>query len=417
MELPFKYIVFRIIKKLGDRKLPLNINKNKLAQYISEILKRSYFTMEEKKEIMENFDYEFELNDLISTYFQYFEDNGKEIVFDSDYIEEINILITNESNNYDRLFIHDIEFTTGDSPVFLELIGIKINKKLYEYLIKLEKDIEDCYNEYRDIESYIGISEVNTKPLLKKIKSLKLKKLILLLNAKNLLTNFESQDLLCYANDMVDKTTEFDEVSLLVEDDNFNQSDILYDVFMRSIFTSSDLYISCTRDKLITNIFKENNDIKYSKISFYLKFLELLNKEIENSDETMIEELIYIKYRLINSIDSVYDTMLLLNKNILEEVSFTPNYTFAETASYYFVDEVLKYEDDKYINKEYNTKNIMIYLNNILKKIYIKTYYDLTNSKKIIENIEKNKLYGINYESSNLLKEIVENSKIKKKKK
>ena len=122
-----------------------------------------------------------------------------------------------------------------------------------------------------------------------------------------------------------------------------------------------------------------------------------------------------IKYGLINALDSVYDTTLFMNDkdNITSNQKFDENYQFIESTVYYFIKELLMYDDNMYKNKEYNTDNIMVYLNNIMKKLLIETYYHLTKDENIINAIKNNELYGINTISSNYLKSIIDKPKTK----
>ena len=160
------------------------------------------------------------------------------------------------------------------------------------------------------------------------------------------------------------------------------------------------------------NILKESRNLKYSKIKFYLTYLELLEKEIKK-DNNMCSELIIIKYRLMQVIDTMFDTALFINKDILKGIDFKEDYNFIEYEIYYFIKELLMYDDEKYRNKEFDTENIIIYIDGIVKKLLIKTYYKLTRDKRIIETIKNNKLYGVNSISSSLLKDIVEKPKTK----
>ena len=44
---------------------------------------------------------------------------------------------------------------------------------------------------------------------------------------------------------------------------------------------------------------------------------------------------------------------------------------------------------------------------NIIKKIFVKTYYNLTKNQRVIQIIKNNKLYGINNISSSYFDDIV----------
>ena len=79
----------------------------------------------------------------------------------------------------------------------------------------------------------------------------------------------------------------------------------------------------------------------------------------------------------------------------------------------YFIDELLMYNDEHYRNIECDTENTMIYLDNIVKKLLIQTYYKLTNDEEIVDMIKTNEKYGVNVISSSFLRDIVEKPKTK----
>ena len=413
MQLPFKYIVLSIIKTLKNRKMSLDINRSVLFNYLKLLMNKSYFTIEEKKIISDNFDFDYEVDDLVEKYFQYFVIDGDLIKFDSDYIDDIDNLINEEINKFDLEIIHDIDFAVKSDVIFLETLGVKVEKGLYMYLLSLEKQIEDYYDKMFDSECNIRGVNIDNYNTITEIKKLKLKQIIMLFNTKNLLSNTQYQDLMLYASNMADDTNELDDINLLIEDDQFNEEDILYDIFLRSVFTGSESSVSNLRDKIIIIYSGLPRSRKYSRIKFIFTFLELLDREIEKSDELLNIELIRIKYRVMNVVDTVYDTNLFMNNNNICCESTKEDYYFINDAVYYFINELLMYDDSRYKNKEFNTDNIMVYLNSIMKKLIINTYYKLTGDMKVIDEIKNNKLYGVNNISTGLLKEIINKPKTK----
>ena len=243
MQLPFKYIVLSIIKTLKNRKMSLDINRSVLFNYLKLLMNKSYFTIEEKKIISDNFDFDYEVDDLVEKYFQYFEIDGDLIKFDSDYIDDIDNLINEEINKFDLEIIHDIDFAVKSDVIFLETLGVKVEKGLYMYLLSLEKQIEDYYDKMFDSECNIRGVNIDNYNTITEIKKLKLKQIIMLFNTKNLLSNTQYQDLMLYASNMADDTNELDDINLLIEDDQFNEEDILYDIFLRSVFTVRNTFL------------------------------------------------------------------------------------------------------------------------------------------------------------------------------
>lgn len=414
MELPFNYIVLCIVRTLKERNMPLAIDKVGLINYFTEIIRKSCFTIEEKKELGGNFNFDLELDYLLTKYSRYFDDTGEEIVFDWEYIHELGDLIVDEMNEYDEMFIYDIDSIVEGDTTFLDILGVDIKKDLYVYLKNSEEEIENAYEEMCRLESYVGMAEVDLIPIQTRIKKLLLKKTVMLLNTKNLLTRVQQADLTNYANDVIVRINVLEDISLLLEDDCFCEGDILCDVFLRSIFTGGDSYVSNIGESLAINTVGITDSERYSKINFYLAFLDLLDKEIEKCDGILCEELIRVKYRIMNVMDSVYNTSLFLNRPVLTKEELE-DYDFIIDAVYYFIDEILMYDDDKYRNESLDVNCEIIYLDNLLKKLLIETYYGLTNDKMVVKKIKSNKLYGANKISTTFFNGIISKSKTKKK--
>lgn len=413
MELPFKYIVLYIIKLLNNRNMPLNIDKFNLDIFVKELISRLSFLLEDSEELINEFNFYFELDDLLKKYYQCFDDNNENIIFDKDYIDELDDLIFSERDKFNTLLIQEIEDTIESDTIFLEMIGIKIKKELYNYLLNLENKIEENYMELCNLENNNITDRERKNNLTSDIKKHNLKKRIMLFNMKNLLTPTDIYDLYNYAINMADIDNDFTEVKFLLDDDNFSEEDVIYDVFQRSIFTVDDSSKCNLKEKLSNTVIEEDNNFKYSRIKFYLTFLYLLEKEISQSDEFIKIELITVKYRLMNALDSVYDMALFMRKENIDDIEFEENYSFLEYEIYYFIKELLKYDDSKYINKEYNTTNAITYFDNIIKKLLIETYYKLTRDKHIVSAIKENEQYEVNSISSNLLKNIIDKPKTK----
>ena len=412
MEIPFKYIMLCIIRTLNERGMPLSLTRNTIRKYLSKLMEKSYFTIEEKKQMGEDFDFEYELSSLFDKYFEYFDNDGDIISYDEKNIEELGELILEEFEDYDEELISNFDVVIEGDTEFLDILGVPIKKELYNYLLDIEKELEEAYNEFCRLDSYVGLSEVDIKPLIKKITSLKMKKVIMLVNTKNLLSYYEHHDLMQYSINTMNRTDDFDEINLLISDGTFDETDILDDILLKSIFTGGELYISCISESIMQNVLGISDNIKNSTIKFYLTFLNLLDKEIKNSNELLSEELNRVKYRLIYSLDSVYDTFIVANKDFIYD-EYEENYNFINKTVKYFIDELLMYDDEQYRNKDCDTDNTMIYLDNVVKKLLIESYYKLTNDKDIINMIKENELYGVNNISSGFLKELVEKTKTK----
>ena len=411
MELPFKYIVLYMMKMLNERNMPLILDYNSLVNFFIELINNCNFIQEDKKEIIEKFDYE--LSDLYTKYYQYFDNMEDKIIFDSDYISDIEKLMTEEMSEYDFELINNIDFIIESDSFLLSILGIKVRKELYEYLVDIERNIENSYDELSDLDNYAGLGEVDTSNLINRIKKLIINKKVMFLNTSNLLSKIERKDLCTYASNIVDETTDLDDINLLYEDENFSRGDIIYNVFLKSIFTYSESYIANLRECLIINENGISDDLKNSYIKFYLTFLNLLEREINKTNNLLSIEFVRVKYRLMYTLDSIFDTALFINNKYTIDNTFEEEYDSMEEAVRYFINELLMYDDEKYRNMAYDTDNVMLYLDNKLKALFIETYYKLTNDKKIIEEIRDNELFEVNSISSSFLKDIVDNPKTK----
>ena len=412
MEVPFKYLVLYIIKILNNRKMPLIVEKSQLITFVDKFIEEAYPDIKEKIEIESGFDFEYELDSFLSCYCVYFDFNDKSIVFDKDYIDELDSLLEDASGEYDKASILITFVTIDENAKFLDILNINLNKDTYNYLLDIDRKLEEYYMTLADLENYVGLNEININDLNNRIKKIMFKRMLLIMNTKNILSSEEYNDFVSYANGINLNNANLEDFKLLLEDEYYNENVILSDLFKKSIFVSDELCYTSLYEKLKFNLNIGDKDIKYSKLKFYLTFLELLEEEIKKEDE-FVTELVNIKYRLMFTIDSLYDSNVFTNRNILEGIEFRENYTFDKYEVYYFINELLMYDDDKYKNKEFNTDNIMVYVDSIIKKLLIKTYYNLTGDKKIIDIIMKNKLYDVNEISSGFLKDIYQKSKIK----
>ena len=116
------------------------------------------------------------------------------------------------------------------------------------------------------------------------------------------------------------------------------------------------------------------------------------------------------------ALDSSYD---LMNYNKEESsIDINGNYNFILSIVYFYVSEILSYEDTDYMIEGTNEEDIVTYYFNIIKKLYIQTYYELTSDKKIIDMIKNNQYYDKNKISTKLFDSFVlseeEKGKVKK---
>lgn len=216
----------------------------------------------------------------------------------------------------------------------------------------------------------------------------------------------EYYDLLLYSDDILDSEECFC-IPFNIPNNIFDEYTFYNNPFQRAIFIENISFNALTRYKLDYNIDKASeNDTDYFMLDykFYLTYYYLLREEMKIvTDDRIKVELNKIKYNLMQVIDSIFDNTLFMNidNSRLDDVKIDNSYNEFET--YFFIDELLSYNDDMY-NKD--DSYIMEYFN-IIKKIFVKTYYNLTKNQRVIQIIKNNKLYGINNISSSYFDDIV----------
>ena len=398
---------------LDDRGMSLSVNKADLIKIIELLINKMYLTKEEQEEFENLYDFEYLLDSFLNKYYQYVEIKNKHIVFDSEYKYLVHDFIKEEKNDFEcDWIVDDVVFLLDNESDFLEILGVNINKELYNYLLNMDNELENMYMSLFDLELYPKEGRISKGELLKNIRNLIFKRMIFLINTKNLLSDIQYKDLVNYSINISKNNDDYGDVFLMYEDEDFDESDIMRNIFHRSIFTASDMYFMTLGERLAKDNINISDDIKYSKINFYLMFIELLEKEYRDKTYVM-DGFNEIKYRLMLTLDTMYDLQTCVNRDVLSGVQYKENYVFAEATVYYFIKELLMYDDDKYRNIDYDADNMILYIDNLVKKIYIETYYRLTFNKKVIETIKNNEFYGVNKISSGFFDDIINKPKSK----
>ncbi len=187
----------------------------------------------------------------------------------------------------------------------------------------------------------------------------------------------------------------------------FDERNIYNNPFQKSLFFNDSLVHYLINYKL-DYCFNESMgaDLNYHKddYKFYLKYYYLLCEEIETLPEGKLKnELEITKYRLMMILDGMFDNTLFMNKDNSNLEDYKGKYKFNELEAHFFVDEILSYNDKMYEHKD----SYVIEYFNIIKKIFVKTYYSLTKDDNIINRIKENKLYGINKTSTKYFDDIL----------
>ena len=420
MDIPLAYIIFDIMISLKKNNRDTMIYRDTLIIY----LKRFINSFDLDKDVLEDliFDFNFanELSFFLDDYDDYFEMEDGIIKLNSDIsidelkrLQEENVVL----EDFDEEFISDVEKVIHNDISFLEIIGINPNIQVYNALLELEEKLE---YKYLDL-SYDGIFDDKVvKKTKEEIKLLKIITDIMYININNNFSSIDYNNLYLYAKDRAKLMHgEESEVKLSCEP-TFDRTLLVGTPMDKALFINDSSAKGVIKGRLEIN--NKRNKKKFSmqdmaKLNFYLMYLELLDKEINKTRNIELkDELIIAKYRLMYVLDSVYDLMNFKKRE--SSIKICSDYSFIVPTIHFFIFEVLSYGDKEYKLDGTNKKDIITYYFNIIKKLYVETYYKLTNDRVIVNLINNSNFYNVNTISSKLFSNIVtpekNKSKIKK---
>lgn len=421
MDIPLAYIIFDIMISLKKNNRDTMIYRDILIIY----LKRFINSFDLDKDVLEDliFDFNFanELSFFLDDYEDYFEMEDGIIRLNSDVsinelkkLQEENVIL----EDFDEEFISDVEKVIHNDISFLEIIGINPNIQVYNALLELEEELE---YKYLDL-SYDGLFDENTiEKTREEIKLLKVITNIMYININNNFSSVDYDNLYLYAKDRAKLMHGEESEVKLSCNPPFDKTLLVKTPMDKALFINDSSAKGAIKGRLKINNKKNKKKINMqdmTKLNFYLMYLELLDKEINKTKNIELkDELIIAKYRLMYVLDSIYDLMNFKKRE--SSIKINGDYSFIETIIYFFTVEVLSYDDKEYKLDGTNKKDIITYYFNIIKKLYVETYYKLTNDRVIIDLINNSNFYNVNTISSKLFSNIVPSeknkSKIKKK--
>lgn len=421
MDIPLAYIIFDIMISLKKNNRDTMIYRDILIIY----LKRFINSFDLDKDVLEDliFDFNFanELSFFLDDYEDYFEMEDGIIRLNSDVsinelkkLQEENVIL----EDFDEEFISDVEKVIHNDISFLEIIGINPNIQVYNALLELEEKLE---YKYLDL-SYDGLFDENTiEKTREEIKLLKVITNIMYININNNFSSVDYDNLYLYAKDRAKLMHGEESEVKLSCNPPFDKTLLVKTPMDKALFINDSSAKGAIKGRLKMNNKKNKKKINMqdmTKLNFYLMYLELLDKEINKTKNIELkDELIIAKYRLMYVLDSIYDLMNFKKRE--SSIKINGDYSFIETIIYFFTVEVLSYDDKEYKLDGTNKKDIITYYFNIIKKLYVETYYKLTNDRVIIDLINNSNFYNVNTISSKLFSNIVPSeknkSKIKKK--
>ena len=407
--MPLSYILLIVMKILKEHKMKTTISKKQLGSVITEFLVESFLPDEVKNALLEDFDFEYELQLIMDNYGYYFycEDNMIDL---SPYtkISTIDNLLEEVSGEYDMDLIDIIDdFFEFNIPI-LEIIGIKIDTNLYQKCLEIEENIEKGYESLAKADI-----EMNKVPdnVLNKLKKNIIKRKIVFNQMKHSLSLEEYNDLRLYSAhvsdclniDIANFKIENEEINFTLEEDPFHRALFFNDSEKELVFAES-FYAD---NKYKSDEFK-NKEI------FYTMVLDVIDSRVNREEYDDVDnELIFSKYRLMYVLDMLYQDekkyngYLFLNDR-LPNKSLDNDYSFIEDEIFYLIEEIFEYNEMEMVD---------YYYDNSIKAILIETYYDLTNDERVVTTIKKHFNNGKNYFANQLFGSILNKSKKKIKRK
>lgn len=421
MDIPLAYIIFDIMISLKKNNRDTMIYRDILIIYLKKFINSFDLDKDVLEDLIFDFNFANELSFFLDDYEDYFEMEDGIIRLNSDVsinelkkLQEESVIL----EDFDEEFISDVEKVIHNDISFLEIIGINPNIQVYNALLELEEKLE---YKYLDL-SYDGLFDENTiEKTREEIKLLKVITNIMYININNNFSSIDYNNLYLYAKDRAKLMHgEESEVKLSCEP-TFDRTLLVGTPMDKALFINDSSAKGAIKGRLKMNNKKNKKKINMqdmTKLNFYLMYLELLDKEINKTKNIELkDELIIAKYRLMYVLDSIYDLMNFKKRE--SSIKINGDYSFIETIIYFFTVEVLSYDDKEYKLDGTNKKDIITYYFNIIKKLYVETYYKLTNDRVIIDLINNSSFYNVNTISSKLFSNIVPSeknkSKIKKK--
>lgn len=277
MEVPFDYILINIMINLMERNIVPRISKDNLEKIIIKFIK-SYYTDREVLDIINNFDFDYELNEFYSKYLDYFNMDNDNIILDDDASKKmLEKFIVPESDEDINFLENVIDFLNSDLSI-AELMGITIRKDIYNCLIKIHISLNKQYKDLNTLR--MQGNKKKEDETIKKIKLLSIQEKLMFINMYYNLDINEYYDLLLYSDDIL-CGEEYFCIPFNIPNNIFDEYTFYNNPFQRAIFIENISFNALTRYKLDYNIDKasENNtDYIMIDYKFYLTYFYLLQE-------------------------------------------------------------------------------------------------------------------------------------------
>lgn len=406
MEVPFNYILINIMINLKNRCLETKISKQNLIKIINIIIYELEITEKEKLKMSRDFDFNYELDIFYNENIEYFEIFQDNIILNNDvFIDELENIL--DDNKTDEFILDMIDGILQTNISIMELTGIKIRKYLYKWLALSIYEEEKMYVDL--LQTRKNNNFLLERNIIKQIKFHCLARKIYFVNLDTLDPN-DLYDLSLYG-DAIEENIVNEVIPFNIKNNMFDERNIYCTPFQRNLFFDESSTISSASYKLNKDLNKKlgiDSVIYKDDYKFYLNYYYLLCDEINNIPDSKLKcELEKTKYKLMATIDCIFDNTLFMGIDNSNLNNYESKYRSNELEAYFFIDEILSYNDNMY---KYKESYVLEYFN-VVKKIFIKTYYLLTKNENIIDKIKQNKLYNINKYSTMYFNDILNNSK------
>ena len=398
--MPVSYIILKMAEVLKDHNEDVIISKRQIGGAINELLEKNVFSKEEEELMMEDFSLEEEIRMFLEDSECFYEDEeGNIALYNRSFVNDIDFLIDSEREKYDDDLMDKIDDFFDYNIFILELLDIRINKDLLISIEGLQIEIEKEYNR-------LAILKMDNKPItdeeMHKLKILTIKRNLLFSYIKGAYDHVGYEDVYSYSRHL----TFFDvssELDLKIKNEEL-QNFIKEDPFHRALFFLDNNDKHNISNKFFPYIFMSTEE--KSKNMFYKEVLSVLDKRIKTSgNETIEGDLTNAKFRLMCSIDTTYGDFIMKDYQRDNE-EFIPDYSFIKDEIYYFIDELLMYNDFEMANP-----NNTCFFENTIKSILIEAYFNLTGDENVIMKIKSNSNYNREHFITYLLEDIIDNYK------
>lgn len=268
MDIPVAYVIFEIMIILKENNKDTSISTKILIIFLKKLIGLLDFDKEELEDLVFDFDFGNELSFFLSEYGDYFQMEENIITLDDDVsIDKLKYLIEEVTYNYDTDFILDVYNIISNNYCFLEILGININTDVYDFMLKLEEELE---KEYLDFCYYDLFCEEERYQKLKKIKLLRIIIDTMYINLNNSFNIVDNKNLLKYAKSNCISMKDEERLLQIFDITSFNQEYLLNNALDRAIFINEPVSKHVLASKMETSLKKRNKSFNMDDMARHI---------------------------------------------------------------------------------------------------------------------------------------------------